>query len=91
MPSDPVLEKIKAGASIIDVRTKDEFEDGHYPAARNIPVNELASRAAELGPKEGPVVLYCASGARSAMGAKILKAAGFADVLNAGGLEDMPS
>jgi len=35
-------------------------------------------------------VLYCASGARSAMGARILKSLGYADVTNAGGLSDMP-
>jgi len=35
-------------------------------------------------------VLYCASGARSAMAARILKSMGFADVTNAGGLSDMP-
>ncbi len=88
--ADPVMDRIKAGAAIIDVRTPEEFEDEHYPEARNIPVNELAARAAEIGPKDKPVVLYCASGARSAMGARLLKMSGFADVVNAGGLYDMP-
>lgn len=85
-----IKDKIKAGAAIIDVRTPDEFADGHYEGARNIPVNVLGSRLDEVGPKDRPVVLYCASGARSAMAAKMLKASGFADVTNAGGLEDMP-
>lgn len=85
-----VEEKIKAGAAIVDVRTRDEFADEHFPEAVCIPVNELAARASEIGPKDKTVVLYCASGARSAMGAKILKSLGFTDVVNAGGLSDMP-
>jgi len=85
-----VEQKIKAGAVIVDVRSQDEFADEHFPKALNIPVNELAARAGEIGPKDKPVVLYCASGARSAMGARILKSLGFADVVNAGGLSDMP-
>lgn len=88
--ADPVMDMIKAGAVIVDVRSREEFEDEHYPDAKNIPVNELASRAAEIGAKDKPVVLYCASGARSAMGARLLKGAGFANVVNAGGLYDMP-
>jgi phage shock protein E len=90
MFKNPVLEKIQSGAQIIDVRTSDEFMDDHYPRARNIPVSELQGRMGEIGPKDGPIVVYCASGARSALAAKLLAAAGFTDVLNAGGLEDMP-
>lgn len=85
-----VEQKIKAGAVVVDVRTGDEYADEHFPKALNIPVGELSARAAEIGPKDKPVVLYCASGARSAMGARILKAQGFSDVTNAGGLYDMP-
>jgi phage shock protein E len=84
-----VLEKIKAGATIVDVRSPDEYRGGFYPGAVNIPVNELQGRLAEI-PKAKPVVLYCASGGRSSMAARLLKAAGFADVVNAGGLSDMP-
>ncbi|HOV62690.1 MAG TPA: rhodanese-like domain-containing protein [Spirochaetia bacterium] len=90
MAAHIVLEKIKNGAKVIDVRTEDEFADGHYEGALNIPVGELQSRMNELGDKNTPLVLYCASGARSAMAAKMLKAAGFTDVTNAGGLSDMP-
>jgi phage shock protein E len=87
--SSVILEKIKAGAVIVDVRTPEEFRGGAYPGAKNIPVQELAARMAEL-PKEKPVVLYCASGGRSGMAATMLKRAGWADVSNAGGLGDMP-
>ena len=87
--SNLVMEKLKAGAKIVDVRTQDEFLDGAYPGAVNIPVHELAVRLGEL-PKNVPVVLYCASGARSAAAAQLLRRSGYPDVVNAGGLEDMP-
>ncbi len=89
MPSTLVKQKIDAGATIIDVRTPEEFRDGAYPGAINIPVSDLSRRLAEL-PKNKPVVLYCASGARSASAARAMKQAGFVDVVNAGGLGDMP-
>jgi phage shock protein E len=83
------MDKVKAGAKIIDVRSPDEFRDGAYPGAVNIPVSELNSRLAEV-PKGVPIVLYCASGARSATAAQLLKRSGYSDVMNAGGLDDMP-
>ncbi len=89
MPSSLVKQKIDAGATIIDVRTPEEFRDGAYPGAINIPVSNLGARIGEI-PKGKPVVLYCASGARSASAARAMKQAGFADVVNAGGLGDMP-
>jgi len=90
MAANTILTKIQAGASIIDVRSPDEFADGFYPGAKNIPVNALPNRLAEVGPKDKPVVVYCASGGRSAVAQRILRANGFTDVTNAGGLEDMP-
>lgn len=84
-----VKQKIEAGAKIVDVRSPDEFRDGGYPGAVNIPLQSLAARLGEI-PKDKPVVLYCASGARSGMAARQLKQAGYADVTNAGGLSDMP-
>ncbi len=85
-----VREKIAAGARIIDVRTPVEFRDGSYPGAVNIPLASLSARMHELEPRSAPIVLFCASGARSAQGARLLKQAGFTDVINAGGLDDMP-
>ncbi len=86
-----VSNKIAAGAVVVDVRTSEEFSDEHYPKALNIPVSEIMARMGEIGPKDKPVIVYCASGARSALAAKLLKANGFTDVLNAGGIDDMPA
>ncbi len=88
-PAPVVLEKIRSGAKIIDVRSPQEFAAASYPGAKNIPVDVLPSRLADL-PRDRPVVLYCASGTRSARAARILKQAGFTDVTNAGGLRSMP-
>ena len=84
-----IQDKINAGAVIVDVRTPEEFADGAYPNAINIPVQDLGSRAGEI-PKNKPVVLYCASAARSAFAVRMLKANGWTDVVNGGGLSDMP-
>jgi rhodanese-related sulfurtransferase len=85
---DVVKQKLEAGATVLDVRTPQEFRGGAYPGARNIPVQELQARIAEV-PKGKPVVVYCASGMRSASAARVLSQAGF-DVVNAGGLVHMP-
>lgn len=90
MAMNIVEEKIKAGAVVVDVRSPEEFEDEHFPNAINIPVNVIQAQADSIGPKDKPVVLYCASGARSALAARFLKMVGFTDVMNAGGLWDMP-
>jgi len=65
------------GARLIDVRTPQEYAAGHIEGAVNIPVHELRARLDKVGPKDRPVVLYCASGARSGMAARMLKAEGW--------------
>ena len=90
MAGTTVKEKIAAGARIVDVRTPAEFKDESYPGAINIPLATLPARMHELEPRTTPIVLYCASGARSGQGMRFLKQNGFTDVTNAGGLDDMP-
>jgi rhodanese-related sulfurtransferase len=87
-PASLVREKIAQGAVVLDVRTKGEFASGAYPKAKNIPIDALAGRIAEL-PKDKPIVVYCASGARAAQAVRILTQAGFTDVVNAGGLNQI--
>ncbi len=84
------MNKIQSGAAIIDVRSSEEFNEEAYPNAVNIPVDQIQSRISEFGEKTKPIIVYCASGARSAYAARILKNAGYTDVVNAGGLFDMP-
>lgn len=74
---------------IIDVRTRGEFQGGAYPGAVNIELDQLASKVNELGDKARDITLYCASGARSAYGQRMLQQMGFTNVKNGGGLMHM--
>lgn len=72
-------------AIVLDIREPAEFASGHLPNARNIPLGELEKRAGDL-PQGKPVLVCCASGARSAKAAALLRGAG-REVFNlAGGL-----
>ncbi|WP_319558961.1 FAD-dependent oxidoreductase [Marispirochaeta sp.] len=77
------------GLLVIDVRTPEEFAYGAYPDSVNIPLDELGYRAEEISDKDREVIVYCASGARSAYAARMLTQMGFSDVKNGGGLMDM--
>jgi rhodanese-related sulfurtransferase len=80
--ADAAIELARTGeVPIVDVRTPGEFASGHVRGAVNIPVDQLGVRIAELG-TPGRVVIYCASGMRSARAARVLAAAGF-EVLDA--------
>ena len=74
---------------IVDVRSTEEFSGGAYPGAINIPVDELQHRIGELGSKSREITLYCASGARSGYGQRVLLQMGFTNVKNGGGLMQM--
>jgi sulfur-carrier protein adenylyltransferase/sulfurtransferase len=74
----------------IDVREADEWQEGHIPGAKHIPRGFLESRIEAAAPeKAAPVVIYCASGARSAFAAKSLTELGYANVHSLiGGITD---
>lgn len=74
---------------VIDVRTRGEFASGAVPGAINIPLDELANYTDELGSTSRDITLYCASGARSAYGQRILMQLGFTNVKNGGGIMHM--
>ncbi len=77
---------------VIDVRTPGEFMSGAFPDAINIPLDDLMSGDVDLGDNtEREIVVYCATGARSAYAQQILKSRGFANVINGGGISAMMS
>jgi phage shock protein E len=83
-----------SAALVIDVREPSEFAAGHLDAAENIPVGEVGARLDDIalklgGDKTKPVVVYCMSGGRAARAKTALEQAGFTNVTNAGGYEQL--
>ncbi len=88
--TERVRTALAKGAPIIDVRQPHEFAGRHIPGAVNIPHDSISARADSLGPKDRPVILYCRSGARSSMAARVLAGAGYTDVIDVGGMRSFP-
>jgi len=83
-----LMQRIKANKAglILDVRTPEEYAEGHIPGAINIPHDQLGSRHQEIAThKNKDIVLYCRSGRRVGIAADILQAAGFSKLLHLAG------
>jgi rhodanese-related sulfurtransferase len=76
-------EVISNGATILDVRTKGEYQSGHLKNSINIPIDNLQQKIVKLN-KNKPIITCCASGARSASARRMLKSNGFELVYNGG-------
>ena len=74
---------LEQGGQIVDVRSVDEFVLAHKDGSINIPLDLLKNRMGELDNTK-PIIICCASGSRSAMAKRTLKAKGFENVYNAG-------
>ena len=71
------------GALLVDVRSREEFEGGHVLDARHLPQEEVAGAGESLKKyRDKPVIVCCESGMRSGAAARVLKAQGFAKVVN---------
>ena len=78
------------GLVVVDVRTPGEFRSGAYPGAVNIPLDNIMSNNFDLGSNYNrEIVVYCASGARSAYARQVLMQMGFKNVKNGGGIAAM--
>lgn len=75
------------GSIMIDVRTPDEYRDGHIEGAVGIPLVSIPATAARRLPdKDAPIYAYCLSGARSAQACRELERQGYTNVVNMGGV-----
>jgi len=83
------LQLVAQGAVVLDVRTPEEYAEGHLDGARNLNVADDFGRAVSALPKTGRYVVYCRSGNRSAQAAAVMKGLGFTDVADAGGLDNL--
>jgi phage shock protein E len=75
---------LQNGAQIIDVRTQEEFQNGHIKGSLNIPLQNLQNNFSKIN-KDKPVITCCASGMRSASAKGMLQSKGFSEVHNGGG------
>ena len=84
------LRDSERGCVIVDVREREEWDEGHLPGAVHVPRGHLESRIESAAPdKSRPVLVYCASGNRSAFAAKTLEELGYDHVVSlAGGFTD---
>ncbi|HAX39739.1 MAG TPA: rhodanese-like domain-containing protein [Clostridiales bacterium] len=76
---------------ILDVRTQEEFNEGHIPGAILIPNETILDEQPALLPDlDAEILIYCRSGNRSAQAANKLIAMGYTDVVDFGGIIDWP-
>jgi len=78
-------------AAIIDVRSPQEFATGHLEGAVNIPYDQILQRVESIEgvEKSSELLLYCQSGARSAIACSLLAQQGFKRVVNGGSLRTL--
>lgn len=89
--SDLAWQKINnENAMLVDVRSMEEYDFGHVPGAKLIPLDQVEARISEFGDdKSAPIVLYCKRGVRADRAKDILTQNGFINVTNGGGYDDM--
>lgn len=85
---DDIRQTLETGATLLDVRTTDEFKVGGLPNAKNIPLAILPVLAHEHMEKHEPVLIYCRPGGRAVIAEKILASLGFTDVTNIGSIHN---
>ncbi|WP_413735597.1 rhodanese-like domain-containing protein [Shewanella sp. BJSY2023SW005] len=90
MVPEVALTKVAQGAMLVDVRTPEEYAEGHLPEAVNIPFEQITEAFAKQGiAKDTPVVVYCRSGRRSGIAKESLEKAGYQEVYNGGGYDSL--
>lgn len=84
------VQQEKAKGVWIDVRSAEEFNAGHLQGAVNIPHDKIIEGVKAIGSdKDAPINLYCRSGRRAEAALTELKNAGYTNVTNHGGYEDL--
>ena len=79
------------GYTILDVRTQEEYDQGHIPGAILIPDTEIEAKAEEvLTDKDQLILVYCRSGRRSKLASEILVELGYTNIKEFGGIIDWP-
>ena len=76
------------GAVLLDVRTPEEYAEGHIPGSVNVPLQSIDKVASAAADKDKTVFVYCRSGARSSQAVAFMKQMGYTEVHNIGGILD---
>ena len=74
------------GAILLDVRTPQEYREGHIPGSQNIPLQTIDKVATVAENKDTPLYVYCHSGGRSRQAVQRLVQMGYRNVTNIGGI-----
>lgn len=75
-----------SGAVLLDVRTPQEYREGHIPESKNVPLQTINNIVSCVRNKETPLYVYCYSGARSSRAVSMLQHIGYTNVTNIGGI-----
>ena len=78
--------KRTAGAVLLDVRTPQEYQEGHIPESKNVPLQQLNNVVSVVKNTEIPLFVYCYSVARSRQATGLLQRMGYSKVNNIGGI-----
>lgn len=74
------------GSHLLDVRTPQEYQEGHIPDSKNIPLDTIDKVPAIIENKDTPLFVYCYSGARSRQASSLLNRMGYTSVRDIGGI-----
>jgi rhodanese-related sulfurtransferase len=80
---------VASGIQLIDVRTLQEFNEGHIQGATNLPLDKIIAGAVPESAKDQKLYLYCRSGNRSAEAKKVLEKSGYTNIVDLGGMNDV--
>lgn len=75
-----------SGAVLLDVRTVEEYREGHIPGSRNVPLQSIDRVSDGIPDRETPLYVYCRSGARSSQAVSLLQQMGYSKAKNIGGI-----
>lgn len=88
MKGETLLEEQKKGATVIDVRVAEQYNEGHIKDAINIPLETIEKDIeSKVTKKDAKIILYCNTGNRSRQALEKLKKLGYTNVSNAQGVK----
>ena len=86
--NEKIQEYLKNGAIVLDVRTNEEYAEGHVEGSEHIVLQTLPGKVSEVKAYGKPVIAVCRSGARSQQATDFLKQQGL-DIMNGGPWENV--